>query len=299
MVIEKEKLEKLYIDMDKTTYQISNDLNCSRKTVSNFLKRYGIKIKRYKRKYSEYYNQKLTDLQKNLLIGSLLGDGCVAKHHNSGENKCRFIECHSIKQLGYLEFKKNILSNFIFNKIRYIDNSKNKSFGNGISVTFETVLHKEFDYFYDMFYKNNKKIVPNLNLTPFSLAIWYYDDGSLSFDNEKSVKPKIKLHTEGFDDNSINNCQKILNDSFGISSFVVNNKGYKIISLNTTETEKMISIVKDIKIPCMAYKLFSYNPVETENESSRTLELKYYNVNTFGSSDILTEDDGIVQSSRK
>ena len=297
--ITKEKITEMYVGKDLTTYQISNNLGISRRSVSNLLKNYGISIKRHKRIYSGFYTQKLNEVQKELIFGSLLGDGCINKHHE-GINSCRFVEQHSIKQLEYLKYKKSILQNFVSKDIRFIDNSKNNSYGNGISCCMQTVLHSEFVPFRDMFYPNGKKIVSYFKLTPFSLAIWYFDDGSIGKDYATSKSYKATLHTEDFDQNSIDNLQKMLFDSFGISSYISTSKQkYLVIRLNVTNTAKLMNIVSKIEIPNMSYKIkLSNNPVETCSEKSGASELKCSDANTFGSF-VPTKDDGIVQSLRK
>jgi hypothetical protein len=281
--ITKEELNNLYVDLNKTTYEIASIYGCGRKVISNLLKQYGIEIKRYKRNYSFYYEQSLNDTQKQMLLGSLIGDGCIAKHHE-GINSCRFIEQHSISQLGYLEWKKEILNNFISTDIRFIDNSQNKSYGNGISCSLNTVLHKEFVPFYNMFYKNGKKEIPFFELTPLSLAVWYYDDGSISRISQKGNYYSAKLHTEGYDLNSINTLRDMLKQ-LGINSGLANVKSkYNVITLGHKDTNKLMNIISTVQIPCMSYKIqFSDNPVETQNSNSGVSDLKCSDAKTHSS----------------
>lgn len=279
--IDKEILKYLYVDLDKTTYEIAKMYKCHRKSISRMLKKYGIKIKRHKRKYSFYYEQILNGIQKDLILGSILGDGCIYKHHE-GINSCKFIEQHSIKQFEYLKWKKEILENFISSEIKIIDNSKNNSYGNSLACKMETVLHAEFTPFYEMFY-TNKKQIPYFKLSPLSLAVWYFDDGSISKINQKGDYYAARFHTESYDDKSIDNLRKMLND-FDINSGIVNAKGYKIISLGHRDTNKLMNIVKDYEISCMAYKIkFSDNPVETQQNNAGVFDLKCSNAKTHGS----------------
>ena len=259
--IDKTDLQHLYVDLDKTTYEIAEMFHCQRRTISRKLKKFSIPIRRHKRKYSSYYEQKLNNKQKELIYGSLLGDGHVAKHHE-GVNSCRFVEKHSIKQHEYLLEKVNILRNFISSEVRIIDNSKNKSFSNGLSCEFQTVLHKEFIPFREMFYCYGYKKIPYFELKPFSLAIWYFDDGSIDT-SRKNQKFVATFHTEDFDHESIEVCQQMLSDFFGIDSFVVcYKKKYNLIRLNSQSTKKLLDIVRTYPMPSMGYKLAN-NPVET------------------------------------
>jgi len=296
----KEELTKLYVEQDKTTYEIASIYSCDRRTISRYLKQYGITIKRHKRAYSFYYEQKLNDIQKDLILGSLIGDGCISKHHD-GVNSCRFLEQHSIRQLEYLKWKKEILNNFVSSDIKIIDNSKNNSYGNELSCNFITVLHKEFVKFYEMFYKNKVKRIPYFQLSPISLAVWYFDDGSISKLGQKGNYYSARFHTESYDDESIANLQKMLKD-MDISSNTINvKKKYKIISLPHIETNKLMNIIAQYanSIPCMAYKIkFSDNPVETQAFMSGVPILKCFGANTHDSL-FSFRDDGIVRGSRK
>src|SRR3990167_8970511 len=150
--IDIETLKHLYTDMDKTTYEMADILHCDRGVITRRLKKHGIPIKRHKRVYSFYYEQTLNEMQKELILGSLIGDGHICKHHE-GPNSCRFMETHSIKQLEYMKWKKKILENFVSNDItiKRVD----KSYSKGLFCVFQTVLHKDLKIFRDMFYDNN------------------------------------------------------------------------------------------------------------------------------------------------
>ena len=54
----KEDLKNLYVDEVKTTYKIGCIYNCNRSVISRNLKKYGIKIKRYKRNNIPYFDLK-------------------------------------------------------------------------------------------------------------------------------------------------------------------------------------------------------------------------------------------------
>lgn len=109
----------------------------------------------------------LTQEQKILIIGSLLGDGGISKDGY-------FYESHNIKQRKYLGQKHNVLSPYS-KKIYPVDNST--------GLRFKTVQHKVFREIYKYFYKNDNKIkqIP-LNLIKENwhnhiLAYWFLDDG--------------------------------------------------------------------------------------------------------------------------
>jgi recombination protein RecA len=269
--IDKDDLIKLYIDKDKTSYQIAEIYGCHRKCIISRLKKMGIPIKRHKRKYSYFYCQKLTEEQKEILYGGILGDGCIHLHHN-GINSCRYIETHSEKQLGYLKWKMAKLDNFISVKEPYlIDNSKNNSFSNGFSYRFNTVLHSEFTQLRELFYQDGKKHVPLFKLTPLSFAIWYYDDGSI----EKKGN-RIVISSLDFDDKSIDNLLKMLRDDLYLQAKIaerrwgkIKTKKGKAIIFNKENTEKILEMIKKYKIKSVEYKILIKESCNAESKKTR------------------------------
>jgi len=256
---------RLYCEQSYTLRQIAEIFNCSRSVISRFLIRNGIELKRYKREYASFYKQSLTDLQKDLVYGSLLGDGGdggVYMHHD-GINSCRYMETHALSQYEYLVWKKNILQNFITKDIRIVCNKNTKTYGNKPTCVLSTVLHRDFVQIRNMFYPNNKKIIPYFKLTPLSFAAWFYDDGSVSRNGSNSWF--ATLHTEGFSMSDVEVGREMLRDSFGLETYIINvRNNRKIIRFNNQNYRKICEIIRQHTIPCMAYKnkLFD-NPVET------------------------------------
>lgn len=126
------------------------------------------------------------DKQKELIIGSLLGDGSLSKkakkHYNS-----HFYERHSLAQLPYLRYKSKVLYPLAYT-IRY---ETLHTFGKEHkSCKIQTSCHKLLSSLEDAWYKRDDngnyildrfgrriKIIPEFNLTLYTLAIWYFDDG--------------------------------------------------------------------------------------------------------------------------
>lgn len=254
-IIPEEELIKLYVDEDKTTYEIAEIYGCHRKYISSRLKKIGISIKRHKRKYSFFYNQSLTNRQKDILEGSLLGDGCIALHHR-GKNSCRYIETHGRKQLEYLKWKMKEFDNFIVQDEPY-ETYHEDTFGKEYLYKFWTFLHEEFNYYRDKWYPNGYKIIPkDIQLNSLKMAIWFFDDGNLSLN-------KSTLFTLGFDDNSVNIAKKALSRDLNLKSKIQESKwkykgklkkGNNIV-FNKENTLNLIELIKQYKIPSVEYKL--------------------------------------------
>src|SRR3990167_1854459 len=115
------------------------------------------------------------ELQKQILLGSLLGDGGITKITRGNYIGYCYKEAHSRKQEEYLLWKNKILGFNYSNKDKY-----------GKVWIYRT--NKIFEEYYHLFYRKNKKykiidskILNNLNV--IGLSIWFMDDGHYSYSN--------------------------------------------------------------------------------------------------------------------
>jgi hypothetical protein len=115
----------------------------------------------------------LTEEQKEICIGKMLGDGHLLRR---GVLRIE----HSLKQLKYVEHVQNKLQPFsrkIRKYSRIMDNGNTA--WEAVFTTDQHVWLKELRH---QFYPEGKRIFPVeilRSLTPRSLAYWYYDDGHL------------------------------------------------------------------------------------------------------------------------
>jgi hypothetical protein len=113
----------------------------------------------------------LSDEQRSLIVGSLLGDGAMRCKANA------LIEFnHSAEQSDYVDWKFQQLAALV----RTPPKLRN---GNGgrVAYRFTTRSLPELTPFYWAFYREGRKIVPPLELTPLAMAVWFMDDGSKSY----------------------------------------------------------------------------------------------------------------------
>ena len=187
------------------TCYIAKELNISEATIRRMAKRHGIKkdpayikavhesaIAANKKKYEEMYKTyNLTDIQRNIIVGSLLGDGSLALY---GRSKNAYYREHGcVKQLGYRQWKQLNLTDLDF-----IISRKGK---------LSSPCHPLYTELYRLFYdKGIKRITPDIISMlnhPIGLACLYMDDGTLVIDSSygKSTKylfPRISLYTLSF-----------------------------------------------------------------------------------------------------
>jgi len=103
--------------------------------------------------------------------------------------------------------------------------------------------------FYDLFYKNGIKIVPGaLNLTPFSLAVWFMDDGSKSGGS-------IYLNTQQYSVGEQNLLRTFLLDQFGFVTSLNKDKTYFRIRVSKKSALQLCLLISTYIPECMSYKL--------------------------------------------
>lgn len=205
----------------------------------------------------KFYHKNLhkEDFNKNdLVIGSLLGDACIEKDG-------RIDILHGEKQKEYAIWKMNLYKKY-FPKTKYkertfTDKKTGKQFtlyGFVVSATNYTKLVRRY------FYRPNKRVTMKSlqKLSPLGLAIWYMDDGCLSFIKDKEHRIKARqliLNTQAFTYGE----QEIIVDYFrstwGIDCHIHKDRKYYRIWMNSTEATKFLSIISSYIPECMYYKL--------------------------------------------
>jgi hypothetical protein len=128
--------------------------------------------------------KRLTSIQRELVLGSLLGDGHLRPHRN----KVVFEFLQTAKRKFYVEWKHEILGDLACPQI-YHHQDKREYY------KLVTKIHPELSELYHLFYKDGRKTVPEeigKILTPFAVTVWFMDDGSKSRD-------AVYFNTQGFE----------------------------------------------------------------------------------------------------
>lgn len=250
-MISKEKLEELYLNKKLTTYEIAEMYDVHRATVGKWLKKYSIEINRKQRKYESLKKIPFTKEQRELIFGTVLGDGCISKHGRKNKSHRLYIG-HCEKQKDLVFWKKEILGNLV-NTVRRQEDKR----GNSIMYNFVTITHNEFKFFYDLFYENNKKIIREKMihyLTPFALAVWVMDDGSR--DQRKNT---MRISTDSFsksENETLKHCIKInFNINAKICEYTRNDNKFYYLSFNVRNAALLSDVIRPFVIDCVSYKL--------------------------------------------
>nr|YP_009519145.1 hypothetical protein [Caulerpa verticillata]AYC65101.1 hypothetical protein [Caulerpa verticillata] len=133
----------------------------------------------------EYKNSlKLSQIQREVLIGTLLGDAIIPLRYDRPTYLVKFEQ--KISKKAYIEHLYKIFEPFVGQPPK-IRNIKGGGANDRQSVWFRTYQHPCFKFYYDIFYPQNyicqkrlkrvPKIIHKL-LTPRALAYWFMDDGT-------------------------------------------------------------------------------------------------------------------------
>ena len=184
----------------------------------------------------------LTQLQRSIIIGSILGDGylrIVPRRFNA------FLEInHSFAQREYVDWKFEMLKSIC----RSGPKMRN---GNGarIAYRFTTRQMTEITELFSAFYANGKKRIPDsIQLDPIMLAVWFMDDGS------KCGTSSVYLNTQQFNAGDQARCMKMLSE-LGIESALNRDKEYWRVRLKMSSLFRLKSLVAPYIIPSMTYKI--------------------------------------------
>lgn len=184
-----------------------------------------------------------TKEQWSIIIGSLLGDGCInkTKYGNSSLTKP---QCAA--HFDYLKWHKDIFKE----KCGEVKTGLNRAAGkNYVRHQLRWRSHFIFTELRSKWYPNGKKIVPfDLELDPLAVAIWFFDDGS------NYVKKRVvKFATYCFQRCEVEFLCQQLEQKFSIKTCIskrneifVKTESYKII----------VDLVKPYMLwPCFEHKI--------------------------------------------
>lgn len=243
-------------------------------------------------------NYEFNDKQKQLIFGSMLGDGSLTALKWGNKQSC-YAETHSLKQIKLLEWKKEILFP-VGSTLRTIETNARKNVDGKLiddnsrklhSCILQTMHHQYFtsleknwylrDSFGNYILNNNKrriKMLPtNFSLNNFIIAVWYFDDGS----NNPATR-QATFNTQGFTIDEV----KILTQKLkktGFNASLCFNRNKPIIQILSSSYLKFIEMVSEYlpheslnyKIDLSKYKNPNYYPGAklSENNIKEILKL--------------------------
>lgn len=214
---------------------------------------------------SEYKKTlKLSSLQKQTLIGLLLGDGCLETQNNG--RTYRLLIAQSEQHALYCDHLYSIFSKWVLTPPKISKRS------NGLKMKmFKTISHSSFRFYGQQFYvvvnpsaktgfKKRRKKLPKLIhrwLSARSLAYWFMDDGSY----KSATSFGVILNTQNFTLREIQTLCQILTNRWNLQCFPRKQKNklykkvYYQIYISGRSFKQFFKIIEPYLIDSMRYKL--------------------------------------------
>ena len=192
----------------------------------------------------------LTNHQKAIIIGTLLGDATLERN---GKNP-RLRIGHSLKQKEYIWWKYNELKTLTTSKPKIATSYHKKVKKYYKWLCFSSLSSEVFTFYQRMFYPNGRKEVTSLLCrsfkSPLSLAVWYMDDGY-----KRSDCNALRISTDAFSLPEQKLLQDMLRKNFSINVNLHKKGKWWNLYIPHKETNKFIDIVAPYIIPDMKYKI--------------------------------------------
>jgi len=201
----------------------------------------------------------LTRDQRQIILGSALGDACVYKPETS--RNAYVLMKHSIKQREYVEWKYNILKNLVVSPPKYMKSKPHPRTGKEYeSISFKTRQIPCITEIHDLM---GTREITQLWLDeitdPIALAVWYMDDGSCyRVPNKKSYV--VSFHTGNRTFAELELLKSWMNNQFGldhVGAYIPpNGRTCTVMRIWSDQTiRKLEDLVRPYVIPSMQYKL--------------------------------------------
>lgn len=195
----------------------------------------------------------LTEKQRAIIIGNVLGDGGIYTHKNLSGKSSQYYIKQSLKYKEYIFWLFDELKNIcpFFPRQRK---------DNGQWYFYSRYL-ENLTAIRTAFYLDRKKVIPpdikQWVTSTLSLAVWYMDDGSLDY------RPKdhynFSLTTNAFSVGENYLLVDMLRENFGINATVqtplCRGKRYPEIYIGVAGREKFLSLVKPYILDCFSRKV--------------------------------------------
>jgi len=202
----------------------------------------------------------LTTEQKEVLVGSLLGDANLQTETDGRSWRLRMIQ----KNENYLVHKYEIFQNLCGTPPRKSQIFDQRTQKVSERWAFNTLIQPSFRFYALQFYDFDSisglwvKRVPMKIfklLTPRAIAYWYMDDGSLKWKGNSNA---VRFCTDCYSEAGIARLRKVLFEKFHLETTIQRKDGKPRIAT----TEKAYPILRELVLPYLHTSMYSKFPDE-------------------------------------
>ncbi len=215
----------------------------------------------------------LTDRQKSILYGSMMGDAKRRDKLCDGYGSAVYF-CHSSRQKDYLLWKYKEFENIASkSSLKATTNIDKRSEVEQTTWRFYTYANSDIETCCSEFYKSGEKEI-NRNildkLDALSIAVWYQDDGTIDFYHRrvahgikkdiKDVEYDVSFCTDSFSYDSCLLIQDWFLEKFSIKTFLKQRKildetrGYRVC-IHSDDRHVFFDLIRTYILPMFMYKI--------------------------------------------
>ena len=243
-IFDNEEVEKTLRDNRFTLQQLADRYNLKKFQMVHLLRSMKVDF-RNSLGDTRVKNSAITPNMHQLFLGTLLGDSYLVKgsttSYQVGHSAYKQIDnaFHIAYQLG------DFLSGMNVRDVTY-------QLGKSKAVELWTHHHEKLDIYYNLFYKNGKRVISEdglQGLNDLGLAYWYMDDGMLKAYN-------CILCVGDISDNELTMIETFLFERFGLKAHrQVRKEGVWDMAILSESKSAFLHLVTPYIIPSMQYKL--------------------------------------------
>nr|YP_010003058.1 hypothetical protein JXX86_mgp28 [Ulva sp. TM637]AZP40113.1 hypothetical protein [Ulva sp. TM637] len=223
------------------------------------------------KKQYNYEQVRLNALQKDILIGTLLGDATIATRAGKPILRIKFEQ--QIQFKTYIDHLYEVFKDLITSKPAFRKDKKNSK---QISSWVATRQFKCFKYYYDLFYprsdlkknslslftkkltlskKRQKRVPKHISklLSAKVLAYWFMDDGTHKVTKAGTIV--YGLSTQGFNYPDQLLLVSALKKTLDLHATIHKSGPYFKLYIKAVSSQKFYNLIKPFILPCFYYKL--------------------------------------------
>ena len=197
--------------------------------------------------------EKLSSIQQEVLIGTILGDGRLESRSKSGSARLRVH--HAESQRDFLFWKYQLFQNLVTRKpwqVTWIGKQTSNTYS---AWFFHTKTLSSLRELHQLFYPAGKKVIPlNIGslLTPRALAVWFMDDGCMT-------PSSAILNTQCFAKTEQEILINWFRNQLGIETRFNKDRLTYRLWMNRESAQELSDIISPYVPECMQYKLAPRN----------------------------------------
>lgn len=189
----------------------------------------------------------LTSEQRSVLVGTLLGDGCLAKHGRYHRLHVK----HKAAHLELVEFKYKVFRDLVSMPLHGFD----QKLKGGLYPCFQfaTKTSPRLSEWHPRFYQSGMKVVPrNIVelLNPLALTVWFMDDGAADHAG-------MTFQTHNFTSDEVVRLDEALKERFDLVTTIRGNRGRDIIYVKASSIGRLEEVLAPHLLRGFSYKLGS------------------------------------------